>query len=101
MDDRLNDPSFIISLGGISCTTTDRSGVVIITSAAVIMIAVCSSEGPLLQKSQKFLFSIPFCELPADMSFLLLFCCVCFLFIQCLHLLLVVVLVVATVVSMR
>lgn len=45
MDDCLNDPSFIISLGEIFNTTTDRSGVVIITSVAVIMIAVCSSEG--------------------------------------------------------
>ena len=50
MDDRLNDPSFIISHGGISNTTTDRSGVVIITSVAVIMIAVCSSEGQHMQK---------------------------------------------------
>lgn len=49
MDDCLNDPSFIISLGGIFNTTTDRSGVVIITSVAVIMIAVCSSEGCSLQ----------------------------------------------------
>lgn len=96
MDDRLNDPSFIISHGGISNTTTDRSGVVIITSVAVIMIAVCSSEGPHMQKGSTHVV-----KYEQICRFFLSLLCVCFVFVQCLNLLLLVVLVVATMVSMR